>query len=97
MLEKKVPASIATPSFATSSFAAVTASAGLPPSSFADDLEFLAVDAAGCVDFVERELPALAIGFGEGGDRRVGVDLADLDRVVGGGGPGACEHREDEA
>jgi hypothetical protein len=54
----------------------------------ADHLEFLAVDAPGRVDLVERELPALAIGFCEGGDRRVGVDLADLDRVVGGGGAG---------
>ena len=52
----------------------------------ADHLELLAVDAAGRVDLVERELPALAIGLGEGGDRRVGVDLADLDRVVGDGG-----------
>ena len=45
----------------------VTASAGLPPSSLRDHLELLAVDAAGRVDLVERELPALAIGLGEGG------------------------------
>jgi hypothetical protein len=78
--------------------AAVTASAGLPPSSFADHLELLAVDAARRVDLFERELPTLAIGLGEGGDRRVGVDLADLDRVVGGGWAGAGEGRgEDEA
>ena len=64
----------------------------------ADHLEFLAVDAAGRINFVERELPALAIGFGERGDRRVGVDLADLDRVVGYGGAGAGEGRgEDKA
>jgi hypothetical protein len=40
----------------------------------------------GRVDLVERELPALAIGLGEGGDRRVGADFADLDRVDGGDG-----------
>ena len=65
---------------------------------FADHLEFLAVDAAGGVDFIERELPALAIGLGEGRDRRIGIDLADLDRVVSRGGPRAGEgRREDEA
>ena len=57
----------------------------------ADHLELLAVDAARRVDLVEGELPALAVGLGEGGDRRVGVDFADLDRVVGDGWAGASE------
>jgi len=48
-----------------------------------DDLELLAVDAARRVDLVERELPALAIGLGEGRQPRIGIDLADLDRIVG--------------
>jgi hypothetical protein len=41
MLERKVPESMATPSPATSSFAAVTASAGLPLSSLEMTTSFL--------------------------------------------------------
>ena len=41
MLEKNVPASMTTPSLEASSFAAVTASAGLPPSSLEITSSFL--------------------------------------------------------
>ncbi len=47
-----------------------------------DDDELLAVDAAGRVDLLHRELPALAIGLGEGRQQRVAVDLADLDLAL---------------
>ena len=51
-----------------------------------DDDELLAVDAAGGVDFLDRELPALAIGLGEGRQQRIAVDLADLDLALRHGG-----------
>ena len=44
-----------------------------------DHDQLLAVYAAGRVDFLQRELPALAVGLGEGRQQRVAVDLADLD------------------
>ncbi len=83
MLEKNVPASIATWSLSTSSLASVTAVGRLAAVVLGDHFELLAVDAAGGVDLVERQLPALAVGRGEGGQAGIGVDLADLDRVVG--------------
>src|SRR5690606_18354179 len=58
-----------------------------------DDLELLAVDAAGRVDLLQRELPALAIGIQERGLCLVAVDLADADRVLRGGGRG-CRDAE---
>ncbi len=47
-----------------------------------DDDELLAVDAAGGVDLLDRELPALAIGLGERRQQRIAVDLADLDLAL---------------
>ena len=44
--------------------------------------QLLAVDAAGGVDLLDRELPALAVGLGERRQRRVAIDLADLDLVL---------------
>jgi hypothetical protein len=70
MFDRNVPVSIATPSLDTSSLAAVV---------LGDDDELLAVDAAGCVDLFDRELPALAIGLGKRRQQRITVDLADLD------------------
>jgi hypothetical protein len=64
---------------------------GLAAIVLADHLKLLAVNAARRVDLVESELPALAIGLGEGGDRRIGIDFADLDRVVGDGWAGSGE------
>ena len=54
-----------------------------------DHGERLAVDAARDVDLVDRHLPALAVGLGEGGQGRIGVDLADADHgLLGAGRPG---------
>ena len=51
-----------------------------------DHLELPAADAAGCVDFLEREHPALAVGLEEGGEGLVRIEFADADgRGVGGG------------
>jgi hypothetical protein len=47
-----------------------------------NDDEFLAVDSAGRIDLFHRELPALAVGIGEGGQQRVAVDFADLDLAL---------------
>ena len=55
-----------------------------------DDLELLPIDAALGVDLLDGELPALAIGLGEGRQRRIAVDLADLDRVGRAGGAEAA-------
>jgi hypothetical protein len=52
-----------------------------------------AVCATGGVDFFDRELPTLAIRFGESGQQRIAVDLADLDFTALGKGAW-CKPRE---
>ena len=47
-----------------------------------DHLELLAEHAAGGVDLLDRELPALLVRLEEGGLRLVAVDLADLDGAL---------------
>src|SRR5207244_5174039 len=59
-----------------------------------DDDELLAVDAARRVDFLDRKLPALAIGFGEGGQQRIAVDLADLDLTLRHRAAGHARHHD---
>ena len=57
-----------------------------------DDLQGSSVqDAAGGVDFLYRELPALAVGVGEGRHARVGEEFADLDALLGLGRIDCCE------
>ena len=70
MLEKNVPASMTTPSFDDQFVGRGHRIGRLAAIVLRDHLELLAADAAGGVDLLERKLPALAIGLGEGRQRR---------------------------
>ena len=67
---------------------------GLAAVILGDDDQLLAVDAARGIDFLDRQLPALAIGLGERRQQRVTVDFADLDlaALCHGGMRHACDH-----
>src|SRR5437764_574902 len=62
-----------------------------------DDNKLFAVDAAARIDLLDRELPAFAIRFGEGGQQRVTVDLADLDLALRHGGIRHAANRDRQA
>src|SRR5205807_1250061 len=93
ILDRKVPASIATFSPDTSSLAAVCASAGLPPSSLETTTSFLPLmPPPALISF--GELPSFAIRLGKGGQQRVAVNFADLDLAFRHGGirhTGKCD------
>jgi len=80
-LDGKVPTRKATFSRLSSSSATRTASAGFAVVVAAHDLDLLAQNAARGVDLLDRHLPALLVGFQEGREDLVAVELADLDGV----------------
>ena len=61
-----------------------------------DDFQRPAIDAAALVDFLSRQLPALAIGLQERGNHFVAVDFADFDRALRRRGASQGRHRRED-